>query len=116
MTAASPIGPLVTRNESWPRHRKHIRFSPHSGVAKVGCGFSAGAVEAQFDYAGADLAGTVAAGVAGDFEFGSEGVEAALGGALADVELGGDLGAGGGAAGEGGPGGGGGEHGGGGGR
>jgi hypothetical protein len=45
-------------------------------------GFSARPVEAQFDYAGGDLAGAVAAGVARDVEFGGEGVETALGSAL----------------------------------
>ena len=59
------------------------------------------AVEAELDHAGGDQAGALAAGVAGDVELGGEGVEAALGGALADVERLGDLGPGGGAAGEG---------------
>ena len=41
-----------------------------------------------------DEAGALAARVAGNVEFGGEGLEPALGGALADVKLGGDLGAG----------------------
>src|SRR5580704_15842981 len=59
------------------------------------------AVEAELDHAGGDLAGTVSARLAGDFEFRREGVEAPLRGALRDVELSGDLGARGGTAGEG---------------
>jgi hypothetical protein len=53
---------------------KRIRFLPHQGGAKVGMRQSARAVEAQFDHPGGDLAGAVAAGVAGDFELGGEGV------------------------------------------
>src|SRR5690242_10714366 len=51
------------------------------------------AVEAQFDHAGGDLAGAVAARVAADVEFRRQGGEPPLRGALGDVQLGGDLGA-----------------------
>ena len=70
-----------------------------SGFLRTRC--SARAVEAELDDARRDLAGAVAAGVAGDVELGGEGVEAALGGALGNVQLGGDLGPGGGTAGKG---------------
>ena len=52
------------------------------------------AIEAELDDAGGDQAGALAAGVAGDVELRGERVEAALGGALADVERLGELGAG----------------------
>lgn len=75
-------GPVRVSNHS---REAHPTFAPAGCVRnRMRCG-SAGAVEAQFDHAGGDLAGAVAAGVAGDVEFGGEGVEAALGGALADV-------------------------------
>ncbi len=59
------------------------------------------AVEAELDHAGGDQAGAIAAGIARDIKLGGEGVEAALGGALADVQCLGDLSAGGGTTGEG---------------
>lgn len=49
---------------------------------------SARAIAVELDHAGGDMAGAVAAGFTRDVEFGREGVEAALGGTLADVELG----------------------------
>src|SRR5689334_10029386 len=76
-TAGAPSGPRMARWES------------------------ARAVEAELDNPRRDLARAVAAGVAGDVELGGEGVEATLGRALGDMELGGDLGPGRGAAGEG---------------
>ena len=62
---------------------------------------SASAVEAELDDPGRDQARPLAAGLAGDVELRGQGVEAALGGALADVQCLGDLRPGGGAAGEG---------------
>src|SRR6476659_398967 len=58
-------------------------------------------VEAELYDPCRDQAGALAARVAGDVELGGERVEAALGGALADVQRLGELGAGGWAAGEG---------------
>src|SRR6478752_1886908 len=102
MTAAPPTGPRMARCGSRPSAaRRGWCHSPLATGSGYFCADSARPVEAQFDYAGGDLAGAVAAGVAGDVELGGEGVEAALGGALADVELSGNLGSGGGAAGEG---------------
>ena len=71
------------------------------GPVRVRSRRSAGPVEAELDHAGGDEAGALAAGVGGDVELGGEGLEPALGGALTDVERGGDLGAGRGTAGEG---------------
>jgi len=62
---------------------------------------SSTAVKPEFKHPGCDLAGAVAAGIPTDFELCGEGIEAALGGALADVESLGELGSGGGTAGEG---------------
>src|SRR6185312_6079101 len=49
-------------------------------------------IQSQLDHAGGDLAGAIASGVAADLEFRRQGIEPALGGALGDVQLGGDLG------------------------
>src|ERR1700761_976420 len=110
-TPAPPTEPPLARPE--PRRRpfaaplcrwaENLPISPVFGPSTGGrrrCDELA-AVEAQLDHAGGDLAGTVAARVAGDLEFGRQGVEPALRGALADVERLGDLGARGGTAGEG---------------
>jgi ribose 5-phosphate isomerase A len=58
-------------------------------------------VEAELDHPSGDQAGALTARLARDFELGGEGIEAALGGALADVQDLGDLGASGRTAGEG---------------
>ena len=58
-------------------------------------------IEAELDHAGSDQARALTARLARDFELGGEGIKAALGGALADVQDLGDLGAGGGTAGKG---------------
>ncbi len=67
---------------------------------KVGGGEKS-TIETELDHARGDQAGAFAAGVAGDVEPGGERVEAALCGALADVERLGELGPGGGTTGEG---------------
>src|SRR4051794_15411728 len=89
---------LLTDVPSPPRARKR-QPRPQSGHVWPGPGQrrlgSAAAVEAELDDAGGDEAGALATGVAGDVELGGESLKPPLGRALADVELGGDLGPGG---------------------
>src|SRR3954447_2831248 len=100
MTGAAPSGPGLARVGSPLQER--IRLLPQPGVAKIGGAADlTRAVQAELDHPGGDLARAVAAGIAGDGELGGEGVEAPLGGPLADLERGGHLGTGGRAAGEG---------------
>src|SRR6185312_6455738 len=93
-----PTGPRLARSESARLAADGPQTSDIWTLRPVGRRL---AVEAELDHAGGDLARAVAAGVAGDAELGGEGVEATLGGALADLQRLGDLGPGGGTAGEG---------------
>src|SRR3954454_18679018 len=93
MTLTPPIEPRLARSGSWRGRESHPTFSPPWWVENRRRG-SAGAVEGQCDSAGGDLAGAVAAAVAGAFELGGDGVQAADGGALPVLKHGRDAGAG----------------------
>src|SRR5580765_6711559 len=87
IACASPMlgSEAVRENDSGVADR--AASGPHQANAL------SGAVEAQLNYPSSYEARAIAAGVAGDVELGRQGVEAALGGALADVQRLGQLGA-----------------------